>query len=171
MNKMNVSIDLTLYLNSSLFSGTHLQSFQDSLLRFAPEWASELHLWRFREPRLTIDASREGAIQSVVLSKGLERGKLFERIQELAPSALPGRRFGSIELRGGNQELTVVLEFDDWVFRPLGPSWIPGNSIEIQVRSSLVEGRRARSWVEECFSHCCATLDPFFGFARASDEY
>jgi hypothetical protein len=49
-----------------------------------------------------IDATRDGAIQDVGFRKGLETGELYQELQQLAPSRLPNRRFGSIELRGAN---------------------------------------------------------------------
>jgi len=110
VNQTKASIDLALHLSSSLFSGTQLQRFQQSLIQFAPEWASELHLSRFGEPCLPIDATREGAIQDVALNKGLERGLLFQRLEQSYPSPRPSRRFGSLELRGANLGLTVKAD-------------------------------------------------------------
>jgi hypothetical protein len=169
MDQTNTDIDLTLYLGSSLFSETTLQRFQQSLIHLAPKWTSGLHLHRFGEPRVSIDATRDGAIRDVVFRQGLERGELYQRLQQLAPS--PNRRFGSVELRGANRELTIILSFDDWIFCPLGRSWIPGNRISIQIRSVLVENCEAPTWINQSFAHWCTILDPFFGFACATEEY
>jgi hypothetical protein len=128
-------------------------------------------LKRFGESRVPIDVTRDGAIKDVVFTKGLERGELYQRLQELAPSPSPNRRFGSMELRGANRELTIILSFDDWVFCPLGQSWIPGNQISIHTRSALVESRRALTWINQSFAHWCAVLESFFGFACATEEY
>jgi hypothetical protein len=171
LDQPNTDIDLTLYLSSSMFSEATLQHLQQSLILLAPEWTSGLHLKRFGEPRVSIDASRDGAIRDVVFRQGLERGQLYQRLQQLAPSPSPNRRFGSVELRGTNRELTIILSFDDWVFCPLGQSWIPGNRISIQIRSALVESRGAPTWINQSFAHWCAILDPFFGFACATREY
>ena len=171
VNYPNTSIDLALYLSSSLLCGTQLQRFQRNLVQLAPEWASGLHLQRFGEARVPIDATRDGAIEDLVLSRGIGRGELYQHLQKVASSRLPDRRFGSIELCGANRELTIVLSFDDWVFCPLGQAWIPGNRIAIQVRRSVVEGKSAPSWVEDSFAHCCANLDPLFGFACDTEEY
>lgn len=137
----------------------------------APEWTSGLHLQRFGERRVSIDATRDGAIRDVVFRQGLDRGELYQRLQQLAPSPSPNRRFGSVELRGANRELTIILSFDDWVFCPLGQSWIPGNRISIQIRRALVESRRALTWINHSFVNWCAILGPFFGFACATEEY
>ncbi len=165
------SFDITLYLGSSLFSGNALQHFQNALARLAPEWASKLHLWRFREPSLAIDITREDAIERVMLSKGIERGELFRHLEKVAPLPDPERRLGSMELRGAYPGLTVVLGFDDWTFCPIGNSWIPGNQIAIQVRRSQIERSGASKWAEECISLCSMTVDPLFGFACATEEY
>lgn len=167
----NTDIDLTLYLSSSMLSETTFQHFQQSLIHLAPEWTSGLDLQHFAEPRVSMDATRDGAIRDVVFTQGLERGELYQRLQQLAPSPSPNRRFGSVELRGANRELTIILSFDDWIFRPLGQSCIPGNQISIQIRSALVQSRRALTWINQSFVHWCATLDPFFGYACATEEY
>ncbi len=164
-------MDIELYLSSSMLSETTLQRFQQSLIHLAPEWTSGLHLQRFGEPRVSIDATRDGAIRDVVFRQGFERGELYQRLQELAPSPSPNRKFGSVELRGANRELTIILSFDDWVFCPLGQSWIPSNRIAIQIRNALVESRGAPTWINQSFAHWCAILDPFFGFACATEEY
>jgi hypothetical protein len=52
-----------------------------------------------------------------------------------------------MELRGADGQLTVVLHFDDWVFRPSGADWLPGNMISLQVRAKTVERKRAASWI------------------------
>jgi hypothetical protein len=169
--KNSPSIDVDLYLSSSLFTGNQLQRFQNALIRLAPDWASKLHLWRSGEPPLAIDITRAGAMERVMLSKGIERGKLFGRLEKLAPLPDPDRRFGSMELRGAYPGLTVVLGFDDWIFCPIGTSWIPGNRIAIQVRSSQIEQSGASKWAEECISLCCTMVDPFFAFACATEEY
>ena|SRR5436190_16377301 len=114
------NLDLTLYMRSSLLKDSSLDTFQRLLRQLAPRWASRLDLYRFRESYPSIDISVDGALQELALSKGLERGMLFDRLQELAASPKTSRRFGSLELRGANQELTVVLQFDDWVFQPVG---------------------------------------------------
>ncbi len=170
-NANSPSIDITLYLGSSLFNGNELQYFQNTLLGLAPEWASKLHLWRFREPPVEIDVTREGAIENLMVSKGIERGELFRRLEKLAPLPAPERRLGSMELRGAYRGLTVVLSFDDWMFSPIGASWIPGNRITFQVRRSKIEQNGASAWAEECISLCCMAVDPLFGFACATEEY
>jgi hypothetical protein len=171
LGQTNTDIVLTLYLSSSMLNETTLQHFQQSLIHLAPEWASGLHLHRFGEPRVSIDATRDGAVRDVVFTQGLERGELYQRLQQLAPPPSPNRRFGSVELRGANRELTIILRFDDWVFCPLGQSWIPGNQIAVQIRSALVQSRGALTWINQAFAHWCATLDPFFGFTCATEEY
>jgi hypothetical protein len=169
--KNSPSIDITLYLGSSLFTGKELQGFQNALVRLTPEWASKLHLWRFQEPRVEIDVTREGAIERVMLSKGTERGELFQRLEKLAPLPDPDRRLGSMELRGAYPGLTVVLRFDDWIFCPIGTSWTVGNTIAIQVRSSNIEQSDASDWTEKCMAICGTAMDLLFGFACSTEEY
>jgi len=165
------NLDLTLYMRSSLLKDSALDTFQRLLRQLAPRWASRLYLYRFRESYPSIDITVDGALQELALTKGLERGMLFDRLQELTTSPKTSRRFGSLELRGANQQLTVVLQFDDWVFQPVGTAWIAGNSISIQVRAGIVEEKEAVIWIQECFSSCCRLLTPFYGFACATEEY
>ena len=106
-----------------------------------------------------------------MLTKGIAKGELFRRLERLAPVSNPERRLGSMELRGAYPGITVVLNFDDWLFCPMGTAWIVGNRIEIQVRSKRIEESSAPDWVEKSFSLCCAQLDPLFGFACATEEY
>ena len=171
IKRTNTSIDLTLFFGTSLLQGTLVQRFQDFLCQLAPEWSSEIHLWRFREPRVPIDVSRQDGILEVMLTKGVEKGELSRRLERLAPVPNPERRLGSMELRGGYPGLTIVLSFDDWIFCPMGTAWIVGNTIAIQVRDKRIEQSSASEWVEQCFSLCCAKLSPLFGLACATEEY
>lgn len=172
MKKGTVSIDLTFNLASSQLDGPMLDSFQASLHELAPQWSSKFHLWRYKKQPLPIDVASVGSLKNVILTKGIEKGALFHQLEKSGPPALyPGRRFGSAELRGANRELIVVLQFDDLVFKPMGSAWIPGNQISVQVRSNSVQNEDAIVWAERCFGHLCATLDPFYGFACASEEY
>src|SRR6266536_1043632 len=152
------SFDITLYLGSSLFSGNALQHFQNALARLAPEWASKLHLWRFREPSLAIDITREDAIERVMLSKGIERGELFRHLEKVAPMPDPERRLGAMELRGAYPGLTVVLGFDDWTFCPIGNSW---NSPEASHRESAVRKHLGCQYFFDRESCDRETVSPF----------
>jgi hypothetical protein len=137
----STSIVITLCLGSSLFTGNVLQRFQDALVKLTPEWASKLHLWRFQEPPLEIDPTRKEAIKRMMLSKGIGRRQLFRRLEQLAPLPDPARRLGSMELRGAYRGLTVVLDFGDWIFCPIGTSWTLGNRMAIQI-GSIQSGQR-----------------------------
>jgi hypothetical protein len=171
VNRAKTNIDITFYLSASLLCGTLAQQFQTILAQLLPEWSSGFHLWRSGEPRFPIDVNRQDGIQDVMLTKGIAKGELFRRLERLAPVSNPERRLGSMELRGAYPGITVVLGFDDWLFCPMGTAWIAGNRIEIQVRNKRIEQSSAPDWVEKCFSLCCAQLDPFFGFACATEEY
>ena len=129
------SIDLTLYLTGSLLGGSQLDGVQLLLMQLVPEWTSKLHLWRFRETRLSIDSTCEGALRGVALTKGVETGNLYRHLAKIAPG-INHRRTGSMELRGAYRGLTVVVALDDWTFCPGGDRWLVGNQISIQVRSS-----------------------------------
>jgi hypothetical protein len=163
------NIDLRLYLKNSPLEGSQLDEVQRILMQLAPEWASKLHLWRFREPRLTIDVTREGALQGIALSKGVETGNLYRRLAKIAPPT-NHRRTGSMELRGAYRGLTVMITLDDWTFCPSGSRWLVGNQIGIQVQRNQIEARDASAWAQECLQHC-SSLDPLFGFACTTDEY
>jgi len=164
------SIDLTLYFGTSLLGGSQLEDVQRILMQLAPEWTSNLHLWRFREPRLLIDTARRDALQRIALSKGIETGSLYRQLIKLSPPT-HDRRIGSMELRGTHPGLTVVIGLDDWTFCPSGGRWLVGNQIAIQVRCNQIEGCDAAAWVEVCLKRCCSRLDLLFGFACASGEY
>src|SRR5919109_2843616 len=108
------SIELQLRLSKSLLSGIQLQQFQDLIIQLAPQWTSRLHLWRFNESPLWIDAAREGALQETALTKGIETRGLYGQLAEIAPPTY-ARRTGSMELRGAYRGLTIVIGLDDWI--------------------------------------------------------
>ena len=173
LSRSNTSIDATLWLGTSLLEEAPLQRVQEILGQFAPEWSSKLHLWRGGEPqaRSPIDIGRQNGILDLMLTKGIAKGELFERLNRLAPVPNPERRLGSMELRGAYPGLTVVLDSDDWLFCPMGTEWHVGNHIALQVRNKRIEERPSCEWIEECFSVCCTKLGPLFGFACAAEEY
>src|SRR5690242_115055 len=125
LSRSNTSLDATLWLGTSWLEEAPLQRFQEILGQFAPAWSSKLHLWRGGEPqaRSPIDIGRQNGILDLLLTKGIAKGELFERLNRLAPVPNLERRLGSTELRGAYPGLTVVLDSDDWLFCPMGTEW------------------------------------------------
>jgi hypothetical protein len=78
---------------------------------------------------------------------------------------------GSIELRGSDDSLTVIVHANEHVIAPSAGRWIFGNRIVLQLRRSKVEGQDAVTWSAKVFEALCAALSPLHGDVHSYDEY
>jgi hypothetical protein len=148
-----------------------LNQLQTLFSAIAPKWSSKLRIWRGPKDQRAIDIARNGSLTAAVLQAATERGPLYRELVQQFGRQQFERAFGSVELRGADPGLIVVLSIDRTVVSPLGAKKDLGNHISFQVRRPLVEGRPANAWLREAFQTVCAEMSPAWGWAGHLDEY
>lgn len=151
--------------------GDDLDRLQELLVEVAPKWCQRLRVWKAPRDQDPIDVSEPEALATAVLAGAGERGATYRAMVEQHGQPPLDRFFGSVELRGGGPELTVVVSVDQMVLSPLGPKHNLGNSISLQIRRGKVEGRPGPEWLRRVFEELCAELSPVWGAAHHPDEY
>lgn len=164
-------IDAEVVLDRSLAMGDALELLQEVLIRAAPEWSSKLRIWMSQDDQRSIDAKKTGALKNAILATAAERGPTYQALVERYGHPPFERLTGSAELRGAGSELVVVVSIDEWAVSHLGKKTQLGNSIALQVRHRMVEGRNRATWLFEVFEMLCARLSPAWGSACHPDEY
>jgi hypothetical protein len=143
---------------------------QDVLLRWAPRWSRRLRVWRDRRDQREIDLSRPFGLRMAAVSAATERGELYRRLAAADPPPYE-RLSGSVELRGSDSSLFVVVLVDEYRFAPLGPHWVFGNDITLQVRGDRIDGRPGEEWAAEVFAELCRLTSPAWGAAYTIEEF
>lgn len=137
MTTKKTNIDLTVCLGQSLFEGHGLAAFEKILHEEAAQWSNDLHIWREGDR----PARREiHNFPDDVRAAALERGEVYKRMVEQHGTGENTRRFGNVELRGGDKTLIVVIGLDDLLFSPSAGRYLWGNTISLQFE---VENKRA----------------------------
>lgn len=168
-------LDIDIYLGRSLVSGNDLDLFQSLLRDRAPGWSAGL-LARWGHPKkVPVDVNEPGALARALREPAFAAAERARKFDEANPGGLrpvlPGRVFGSEELRGTDYSLIVIPIIDDLVLMPIAGEWHWGNSITIQLCRARVEGIPAVRWAHDAFVELCRTLTPVHAHAQMSAEY
>jgi hypothetical protein len=78
---------------------------------------------------------------------------------------------GTVELRGANASITIVLSVDERRFFKAGDIWTWGNYLCFQLRAMRVEGACADEFAESLFGELCSALPVWYGHAEARREF
>lgn len=160
--------DLTLCLGESLFEGHGLAKLADLLHEVAKDWAADLHIYREGEKPRRRDIKD---FVTDVRAAALERGELYEQlIAKHGPGPFP-RRTGSVELRGADDSLIIVLILDDYLFAPSVGCYHWGNDVGVQVCKPRVAGLDAAEFVRRFSSRACAQLSPWYAHGHVPEEW
>jgi hypothetical protein len=159
-------LDLELCLTEFLGRGEALDVIEQLLRARAPQWSSHLSVWPTDVDGILVES--EGSFRKAVLTGAIERGPLYRQLVE---SFGPGdeRVFGTVEVRGADPSLTVVVDLDERILIRGGQNF--GNSIDFEVRSSPVDGAPAAAWMEETCRKACLTLPVAWARAGTPGEY
>ena len=84
-------------------------------MEHCPSWAKGLHLWRYPEKKVPIPVEEPGAIAKVIREKGDEKSEFYHKLVAQLGARDP-RFCGSMEFRGADPSLILVMHFDERVF-------------------------------------------------------
>jgi hypothetical protein len=166
------ALNVVIHLGRSLFEGSQLQDIQNILGSCASEWTNQARIYRSRQDQQPIDLKTSGTLEAAIREWENQRRGVREALEkELGPPRFP-RLLGTVELRGADASLTVVISADEFVFAPfLDGRWIFGNRIALQIRKSKVEGVDAAMWSAGVIAALCENLSPFHGDVHTVDEF
>jgi hypothetical protein len=142
------------------------------LASVAPSWRKALRIWRGRnEEAIVLPADDPDRFAILCLQAATARGTTFARLNELF-GAGDDRQAGSVEIRGSNTGLTVVIDIDasPLVIQRSGRARL-GNRVAFQIRTTRLEGQAARDWAFATFERTCAALAPAWAAAFETEEY
>lgn len=165
--KDRFSLDLTFCLGDSLFSGQCLAKVERLLQHEAQPWTSELGIWREHE-------RKRSSVRSFVVDvekAATEHGALYERLIRENITGPHARRSGSVELRGADETLTVVLALDDYLFAPSAGRWLWGNTVTIQIREALSRSNFAVDFARRFAAAACSELSPWYAHGHLREEW
>lgn len=168
--RKNFSLDIKIYPGQFLLTGTALDHVQSLIRENAPEWSENLHVWRYRAEKTPVNVYKEDGLREAIRSRASERGPLYHQLESRYGAGSP-RFFGSAELRGTDDSITLIVAVDEDVLRQAGDKVVWGNWITFQVREPKVDGVDAVVWGSKMFEELCAAVSPFYGHAHMSDEY
>lgn len=161
--------DLTLCFGESFFEGSCLRDIEAFLRRELPEWTSDLSIWR-GEKRGPARRSRIGDFARDVQDAAAARGPLYAQLIKQHGAGPYQRRTGSVELRGSDNALIIVLTLDEYRFAPSAGRWLWGNTLTMQLTGTEVLGRAAGDFAGCIGAQACAALSPWYGHAELVQE-
>ena len=164
-------IDITFSLGRSFLDDDILAKVKDVLDRVATTWVSGLHVYGGRKQKIPVDCRSAAAFVQQLKTSALARGDRYNDLVRRFGAGPYSRQIGSVELRGSNRSLIVVLSMDEWVFAPSAGRWLFANSMTIQVDATNLEGRAASVWARWAFEVGAECLAPSWASARAIEEY
>lgn len=164
-------LDAELVFDRVLSRDESLDLIQDMLVRRAPRWASGLRIWRGPTDQRPIDARSPGSLRAAVQAACREVGDTYRNLVEKEGTPPHDRSVGSVELRGDEPALVVVVSLDDLVSSPLGTRTHLGNAVALQVRAPRVGEWAGEEWLAGAFEEACATCTPAWARAGTPPEY
>jgi len=167
VDRLGDRIGLSTYRRRCLLDDRFLSELQGLLLRFAPQWSSDLHIYIDKRRRSTpLDVGDANALASAVASQIARKGEVFHRLGGDTRAVL-----GTVELRGATDALIAVISVDEREFFGRAGEWSFGNTVSLQMRGGQVDGRPIALWTREVFEALVDVFGPDYGYARTEQEY
>lgn len=172
-SRRRFALDVVLRPARFLVDAGQLGEVQRILQQYARRWCEGAHLWRPRSDQDQLDLANPRALEEILWKDEAQRknAPMAKMIEARMGPPAHSRLLGSMELRGKDDTLTVVIHADEYVLAPLAREWIFGNRVTLQVRRSKVEGVDAVKWSAEVFEALCSALSPLHGDVHTWDEY
>jgi len=170
-SRKRFALDIVVRPATFLFERGQLGEIQRVLREFAPTWSREARLWRSRSEQRPVNLAKASALEEAIQESTSKRAPLAQALEEqLGPSSYD-RFLGSVELRGPDDSLTVIVRADEYVLAPSAGWWLFANEVCLQVRRGTVEQTAAAAWSAQVCEALCAALSPLHADVHAWDEY
>jgi hypothetical protein len=166
-----MKIDVSAYIGKCLLDRALLGTIQQVCRDHAPLWSNALYLWESKEGAPSIDLADSSALYNAVEFDVTTHGPFYkELVNRFGPPSDP-RVCGTLEFRGADRSLTVVMTIDEHRFCRIGDIWTWGNHITFQLRQSRVQGVGVAVFAKHLFEDICARLTPWYARAKSADEF
>lgn len=166
-------IDVNFYLSETLLNEGYFEVLATLLAELVPDWASKLHIWRGKgEDNTPLDISDPTTIYMPIRSALLERGPTYYKLLKQEGITPKPRNNGSIEIRGKDSSLNLVVGVDDHVLWPIAGKYKWGNYISFHAsKTTLEKGQKTHKLISEIFFYLCERLPIVYAHAQCSAEY
>jgi hypothetical protein len=163
----HLGLELQVCFGASLFEGATVGALERLLRRDTGGWADNLAIWRDGK---RVPVAVNGLAARVEEFVGA-RGALYEQLRGLYGQDTYERRTGSVELRGSDSGLVLVLGMDDYGFAPSAGRWLWGNTLALQFDGTSIGGQHPVEFVKRIGSRICAELSPWYARAHSFGEW
>lgn len=131
-----------------------------------------MHVWRYRRSQSTpIDISDPSALYQAARARAVERGELWHKLQEAQGTSAAAVTSGSVEIRGADRSIILVIYMDEKPFHRTCDHWHITNYVGLDIDRTRLEGTDATVWAIGTLETLCGRLLPDYGHVCRSDEY
>ena len=164
--KNDYRLDLTLCFGRSLFVDDSLKEIENLLQEHAPNWSEELYVWQEGTGRRSLGQNFSETVRAIAS----EKGEFFGQLAATHGAGPYARWTGSVELRGRDESLIVVIGMDEYEFAPSAGRYLWGNTIAIQVLTRKVGNVSAKQFVRSFAEDACIKTSPFYAHGHTPME-
>jgi hypothetical protein len=166
-----MDLDVDANFGACLLDRSVLSLVQQIIRAHAPVWSRRLRLWEAKKGAPRIDLNEPSSLYDTVEFDVSTKGPFYqELVRQFGPPAHRGVS-GTLEFRGADRSITVIVHVDDRKFLRVGDLWTWGNSIAFQLRASVIEGIDADVFAGRLFEELCSKLAPSYAHAESSQEF
>lgn len=160
-------LSLTVCVGQSLFSGGELDVLEHVLAKHAGSWLSRLHAWQDEKGRRELADGFAESVRRIAA----EKGELYRQLTDKHGPGPHDRRTGSVELRGSESSLVVVVVLDEHVFAPSAGRYLWGNSITFQFCRCECFGKSASELCRRIAEDCSHEMDVLYAHGHLLEEW
>jgi hypothetical protein len=165
--KQEYRLDLTVCVGRSLFSGDDLDVLEHVLAQQAKPWSAGLHAWQEERERRELTGGFAESMRQIAA----EKGELFRQLTAKHGTGPHERRTGSVELRGGDSSLLVVVGMDEYVFAPSAGRYLWGNTITFQFCQRDCCGETTAVLSRRIAEVCCHDMNVLYAHGHLLEEW
>ncbi|MDY0001870.1 MAG: hypothetical protein RBU30_11290 [Polyangia bacterium] len=165
--KQEFRLDLTVCVGQSLFSGDDLDVLERVLAKQTGPWLTGLHAWQDEKGRRELVHGFAEGVRQIAA----EKGELYRQLTEIHGPGPHERRTGSVELRGGDSSLIVVVVLDDLIFAPSAGRYLWGNTITFQFCRRDCCDKSAAALSRRIAEDCCREMNVLYAHGHLLDEW
>lgn len=167
----HMHIDVDACFGGRLFDRNLLGSLQSLIRDHAPRWSTKMRLWEPKPSAPHIDFGVASALFDAVKFDVTTISPFYkELVRQFGPPAHSGA-CGTLEFRGTDSSITIVMNVDDRQFLQFGDIWTWGNRIAFQLEGNQVEGINVSVFARRLLEGLCDRLKPWYARAESYDEF
>lgn len=167
---LDINLNLRFYFDHSLINSSILNQFQKFLVKQAPRWTKNLHIWRTDKDKRYINLNNKNSLKENMLIVSFQHGPTFKWLESQFGS-VPKHIHGSAELRGSYSDIEVIVSIDELNYRKIGGKLLWLNCISVGIYGSKIEQLNYVKWARNFFESFCKEFGPIYSYAATDKEY